>query len=113
MTPKRSLTMPNCSAKKVLSSGITTWPPSFRPLKAFSTPALSAKLTVRPKPSNLGWFEQRPSEAMITLSPTWNSMCMTLSSVPGGGWQPGSAFWGSGLSLNDIRILTLAPRVFL
>src|SRR6185295_1887909 len=53
-TPKRSVSMPNAGEKKVLVSGIFTWPPSARALNFFFASASVAAVTESEKPWKFG-----------------------------------------------------------
>src|SRR3990172_5323209 len=58
-TPKRSATIPKRGEKNVFVSGICTWPPSPGAAKSRSASATVGTVSVREKPSNLGWPVQR------------------------------------------------------
>src|SRR5687767_13876744 len=92
-TPKRSATMPKQGEKKVLVSGITTFPPSARALNHLSASASSLAGRDSPKPSNLGFPEAMPSDASTVPPLILKAACSTLSSLPG------VHMVGSGLSL--------------
>ena len=106
-TPYRSATMPNRGEKNVLLNGICTSPPSARAVKTRSAVASSGAVYESEKPSNFGYPVQRPSEAMIMLSPIQKLACMTLFSDPGA-IMLGSHF--SGLSLKRSNMSVVAPR---
>src|SRR3954453_9997055 len=78
-TPNRSATMPNRGEKKVLVIGICTWPPAARALNMRSAAGASPAEIVSEMPSNFGRPSQRPSDAMISVSPMRKLACMTFS----------------------------------
>ena len=107
LTPNLSCVMPKRGEKKVLSSGMMTFPPVDNPLNSRSASAASFASTDSANPSNLGLPVFRPSEAMTLVSPILSEACITLSSLPG------AHIDFSGLSFQRISMPTSAPSVFL
>src|SRR5262249_20304468 len=62
--------MPTRGEKKVLASGIVTWPPSASAANFLSASASSFAAIDSAKPSNFGLPVLRPSDDMIVVSPT-------------------------------------------
>src|SRR6266404_8625004 len=109
-TPNRSATMPNREEKKVLASGMQTFPPLLSAVNSRSASASFDTGSDRAKPWKFGRPRHWPSEAITVESPMRRLACITLFSAPGG-TMPGG--WGSGLSLNRISMVTSAPSVLL
>src|SRR5260221_4597947 len=107
-TPNLSATMPNFGEKKVLVSGIWTWPPSDSAAKVLSASASLFAVIDNEKPLKSGLPDAMPSEAITNASPTLNAACMILLSSDGAQFG-----FFSGLSLKRIIISTLAPSAFL
>src|SRR5271169_566622 len=82
-TPNLSVSMPKRGEKKVLASGIVTWPSSPSVAKILSASVSSLAKIVRAKPWKFGLPWLRPSEASSIASPIWICACMTLSLEPG------------------------------
>ena len=106
-TPKRSATMPKRGEKKVLASGICTWPSSASDAKSRSASASFGTVIASEKPWKTGRSVEQPSDAITVVSPMRKLACMIFSSKPGG-TMPGAG--GSGFSLKRMNSVTSAPR---
>jgi len=105
-TPNRSVTMPNRCEKNVLAKGICTCPPSAKAENNRSASASEVTVSDRENPWKFAFPVQRPSEAIMVVSPMRKLACMILFSEPGAA-HPG--WGGSGLSLKRINMRTSAP----
>src|ERR1041384_8623209 len=73
LTPKRSTSMPKCCAKKVLPSGIVTWPLLDSAANMRLASASFAAVSDSEKPWKFFSLLAQPSDAMSTASPILRS----------------------------------------
>ena len=74
--------MPKLGEKKVLVSGICTWPPSLSALNSRSASAGLAALSASEKPWNVAFPWHWPSDAITEVSPIRKQECITFSPEP-------------------------------